>query len=258
MNWDDFDAFCHVVDEGGFSAAARVLHWPKSRVSAAVSRLESDLDSRLLERTTRRVRLTTQGEELYRKAAPVFERLRRLRADSLASATTMAGKLRIAAPYEFAAHHLGPVTCELLARHPDLEIDIDMHYEQVDLVEGRYDIVFTAVDGVLPDSGLVVRLTRGRAWIAVLGVLLVGIVALNVVTLSFAASSGKTDEAITALDQENSILRGRDARLSGIGAVRNAAVPLGLTMPNTEEIHVTEAGPRDVATAAARLAAAGP
>ena len=110
----------------------------------------------------------------------------------------------------------------------------------------------------LPDSGLVVRLTRGRAWIAVLGVLLVGIVALNVVTLSFAASSGKTDEAITALDQENSILRGRDARLSGIGAVRNAAVPLGLTMPNTEEIHVTEAGPRDVATAAARLAAAGP
>ena len=157
MNWDDFDAFCHVVDEGGFSAAARVLRWPKSRVSAAISRLESALDSRLLERTTRRVRLTTQGEELYRKAAPVFERLRRLRADSLASATTMAGKLRIAAPYEFAAHHLGPVACELLARHPDLEIDIDMHYEQVDLVEGRYDIAFTAVEGVLPDSGLVAK-----------------------------------------------------------------------------------------------------
>ena len=157
MNWDDFDAFCHVVDEGGFSAAARVLRWPKSRVSAAISRLESALDSRLLERTTRRVRLTTQGEELYRKAAPVFERLRRLRADSLASATKMAGKLRIAAPYEFAAHHLGPVACALLAQHPDLEIDIDMHYEQVDLVEGRYDIAFTAVEGVLPDSGLVAR-----------------------------------------------------------------------------------------------------
>jgi hypothetical protein len=110
----------------------------------------------------------------------------------------------------------------------------------------------------LPDSGLVVRLTRGRAWIAVLGVLLVGIVALNVVTLSFAASSGEIDEHITTLEQESSILRGRDARLSGIAAVRNAAAPLGLTMPNTEEIHVTEAGPGDVATAAARLAAAGP
>jgi hypothetical protein len=111
--------------------------------------------------------------------------------------------------------------------------------------------------GQLPDSGLVVRLTRGRAWIAVLGMLLVGIVALNVVTLSFAASSGQIDEQITALDQENSILRGRDARLSGIGPVRQAAAPLGLAMPSSEEIHFTDAGPDDVATAAQRLAAAG-
>jgi len=111
--------------------------------------------------------------------------------------------------------------------------------------------------GQLPDSGLVVRMTRGRAWIAVLGVLLVGIVALNVVTLSFAASSGHVDEAITALDQENSILRGRDASLSGVGRIRQAAVPLGLAMPASEDIHFTEAGSEDVATAAARLAAAG-
>jgi hypothetical protein len=111
--------------------------------------------------------------------------------------------------------------------------------------------------GQLPDSGLVVRMTRGRAWIGVLGVLLVGIVALNVVTLSFAASSGKIDEQITALDQENSILKGRDAQRSGIGAVRQAAGALGLAMPSSEEIHFTEAGPGDVATAAQRLAAAG-
>ena len=111
--------------------------------------------------------------------------------------------------------------------------------------------------GQLPDSGLMVRMTRGRAWIAVLGLLLVGIVGLNVVTLSFAASAGRIDEAITALDQENSILQGRDARLSGVGPVRQAALPLGLAMPPSENIHFTEAGPDDVATAAARLAAAG-
>jgi hypothetical protein len=111
--------------------------------------------------------------------------------------------------------------------------------------------------GQLPDSGLMVRMTRGRAWIAVLGLLLVGIVALNVVTLSFAASTGEIDGAITALDQENSILRGRDAHSSGIGPVRQAAGPLGLAMPASEEIHFTDAGPGDVATAAARLAAAG-
>ncbi|MGE5407836.1 MAG: hypothetical protein ACM3NV_04430, partial [Syntrophothermus sp.] len=55
----------------------------------------------------------------------------------------------------------------------------------------------------LPDSGLIVRMTRGRLWIGVLGVLLVGIVALNVVTLSFAASLGKIDEQATALEKEN-------------------------------------------------------
>lgn len=112
--------------------------------------------------------------------------------------------------------------------------------------------------GHLPDSGLVVRLTRGRAWIGVLGVLLAGIVALNVITLSFAASSGQIDQQITALDQENSILQNRDARVSGTAAVRNAAGPLGLAMPASEEIHFTDAGPEAVATAAQRLAAAGP
>ncbi len=111
--------------------------------------------------------------------------------------------------------------------------------------------------GQLPDSGLVMRLTRGRAWIGVLGVLLVGIVALNVVTLSFAASSGKIDEEITTLEQENSVLGNRDARINGLGPIRNAAAPLGLAMPSSEEINVIEVGPDDVATAAQRLAGAG-
>jgi hypothetical protein len=112
--------------------------------------------------------------------------------------------------------------------------------------------------GHLPDSGLVVRMTRGRAWIGVLGVLLVGIVALNVVTLSFAASSGKIDEQITTLEQEKSIVGGRAARLDGIGTIRLAAAAQGLIQPSSETIHFTDAGPRDVATAAQRLAAAGP
>jgi hypothetical protein len=110
--------------------------------------------------------------------------------------------------------------------------------------------------GHLPDSGLVVRMTRGRAWIAVLGLLLAGIVTLNVITLSFAAASGKFDVQITVLDQENSTLGTRDARLYGTGAMRNAAGALGLAMPSSDEIHFTDAGPDDVATAAQRLAAA--
>ncbi|MFI4927945.1 MAG: LysR family transcriptional regulator, partial [Burkholderiales bacterium] len=66
MNWDDFDAFCLVVDHGGFTAAARALDRPKSSLSASVSRLETELGTRLLERTTRQLRLTDAGESLYR------------------------------------------------------------------------------------------------------------------------------------------------------------------------------------------------
>ncbi|HEX5525836.1 MAG TPA: hypothetical protein VFX44_01415 [Solirubrobacterales bacterium] len=109
----------------------------------------------------------------------------------------------------------------------------------------------------LPDSSLVVRMTRGRAWIAVLGVLLVGIVALNVVTLSFAASASKIDEQITTLENENSMLESRVAERYSTARVRGEAAQMGLAMPNTEEPHVIELRPDDVATAAARLAAAG-
>ena len=109
----------------------------------------------------------------------------------------------------------------------------------------------------LPDSSLVVRMTRGRAWIGVLGVLLVGIVALNVATLSFAASAGKIDEQITALEQENSMLESREAKHFSTARIRNQGSQLGLAMPNTEEPQVIELRPDDVATAASRLAAAG-
>jgi hypothetical protein len=109
----------------------------------------------------------------------------------------------------------------------------------------------------LPDSGLVVRMTRGRAWIAVLGALLAGIVALNVVTLSFAASSSKVDERNTTLEQENSRLQSVLAREQSGKKTRHEAQAMGLAMPTTEEPTVIKAGPDVVAKAAQRLAAAG-
>lgn len=109
----------------------------------------------------------------------------------------------------------------------------------------------------LPDSSLVVRMTRGRAWIAVLGLLLVGIVALNVATLSFAATAGQIDEQITALEKENSMLESREAQHFSTARVRNQGAALGLAMPTTEEPGLIEYQPADVATAASRLAAAG-
>jgi hypothetical protein len=110
----------------------------------------------------------------------------------------------------------------------------------------------------LPDSGPIVRLTRGRSWIALLGVLLVGIVALNVVTLSFAASAGRIDANATALEKENSGLFGRKETKYSQERIRHEAAKYGLSTSAMQNPHLVVAGKDDVATAAARLAAASP
>jgi hypothetical protein len=108
----------------------------------------------------------------------------------------------------------------------------------------------------LPESGLIHRLTRGRAWIGLLGVLLVGIVALNVVTLSFTASAGEVDQRITTLSNENSMLQGLNSKHYGPARMRFEAAEMGLATQTEAIPQLINAGKGDVTEAASRLAAA--
>ena len=157
MDWRDWELFCEVVQHGGFSAAARVLGHPKSSLSAAVQRLESNLGLRLIERTTRHLRLTDAGEKIYRRVQPLFIALHETKTEALAMSSAVAGTLRIKSPYEFGAHHVGPVACDLMARYPDLTIRIDVEHEIVNPVAENYDIVFAMLEAPLPSAGIVIR-----------------------------------------------------------------------------------------------------
>jgi len=157
MNWDDFDAFCQVVEHGGFTAAARALERPKSSLSASVARLEEQLGSRLLERTTRSLRLTEAGESLYRDMSKPLAQLRELAVDAIAKGAQVQGTLRIAAPYEFGAHHLAEVACKIMAAHPQLKVHIDVEHARVPLFERHYDIVFSAIEPNVAQSSVVMR-----------------------------------------------------------------------------------------------------
>jgi hypothetical protein len=96
--------------------------------------------------------------------------------------------------------------------------------------------------GDLADSGAVVRITRSRLWIGILGALLAGIVALNVFSLSLTASTGKLAARGDALQRENALLRSRiNERLSS-ARVESAAASLGLAVPAPEEIEYLDAG----------------
>lgn len=86
------------------------------------------------------------------------------------------------------------------------------------------------------DSGLIVRLTRGRGWIAVLSVLLFGIVALNVVSLSLNAGSGRVTQAVEELERQNSGLRAQLAEQLSASRIEGTAATQGLAVPAPEDI----------------------
>jgi DNA-binding transcriptional LysR family regulator len=241
MDWDDLDIFCHVIDHGSFTAAARVLRRPKSSVSASIARLEARLGTRMIERTTRQLRLTEAGESLYREMAPLFGHLREALGNAAAQNESVSGRLRIAAPYEFGAHHLGAAACAMLAEYPELEVDIEVEHQPVNLFDHQYDIVFTMVDKELPStSGAVRRVFTLERGLFASPALLAGVdrpsTPYDLKTLPLLAAPSDTDWAFTdsaggrhaiavaapRLRSSNAGIR-LEAALAGLGVARITA-----------------------------------
>jgi DNA-binding transcriptional LysR family regulator len=157
MVWDDYEAFCGVARLGSFTAAARHLRRSKSAVSHAVQRLEATIGTRLLERSTRRIRLTENGDALFRRIRPLLQQMHDAHDQALANSAAITGTLRVATPYEFGAHHLGAVACDLLARHPRLDLQIDVQHDLINPFEAPYDVVFSMAETDLVASNVIAR-----------------------------------------------------------------------------------------------------
>jgi DNA-binding transcriptional LysR family regulator len=150
----DFETFVAVADAGGVSGAARRLGLPKSIVSRRLSRLESELNTQLLTRTTRGAALTEAGATFREHAARVVAEMEAAR-DSVSAEGELRGLLRIAAPLSFGASHLAPLIADLAVRHPLLQITTAYSDRFVDLVRDGFDVAIRL--GWLPDSTLVAR-----------------------------------------------------------------------------------------------------
>lgn len=135
-----FEVFATVVAKGGFARAAEALDTSPANVTRYVSELESHLGTRLLNRTSRRLSLTESGEALYERAKSILEDV--AEAETIASAAALhpRGRLRINVPVSFGMMHLAPLWPVFMARHPDIELDIDLNDRVVDLVEEGYDL----------------------------------------------------------------------------------------------------------------------
>ena len=149
-------AYCAVVKEGGFSAAARKLGISKVVVSRAVSALESELGIRLLHRTTRQMSTTAEGQAYYERCWPLLEEFQLLDDAIKFDHANAKGKLRLAVPSEaFSQQYLTPVWVKFAQAYPDIELDIMMTDRYIDIVEEGYDAAIRI--GRLQDSSLIAK-----------------------------------------------------------------------------------------------------
>jgi DNA-binding transcriptional LysR family regulator len=159
---DDIRAFVEVAEAGGFGRAAKRLGLSKSVVSRRIARLETDLGTRLLSRTTRGISATETGLEFKVRAERILADLGEAREAVAHQAGEAIGLLRLSLPLAFGMRHVTPLLAELTTRYPRLEIEASYSDRFVDLIGERLDAAIRI--GELKDSSLVARrFARGGA-----------------------------------------------------------------------------------------------
>jgi DNA-binding transcriptional LysR family regulator len=153
---NDLSFYAAVVANGGFSAAARATGVPKSRISRRVAALEAQLGVRLVERSTRRFKVTELGEEVYRHARAALTEaeaidhvVSRLKAEPQ-------GLVRISCPLD-ADRVLAAALPAFLARHPLLRVQVMVTNRRIDLIEEDVDVAIRVRDRLDTDPDLQLR-----------------------------------------------------------------------------------------------------
>ncbi len=149
----EMEVFLRVVQAGSFAAAARSLDLTPSAVSKLIARLEARLGVRLIQRTTRALTLTGEGEAYVRSAARIVQELDA--ADQAAAAGAVRGRLTVSASAPFGTMYVTPAIPAFLARHPEVIVDLSLTDDIIDLVAQRTDVAIRMGD--LADSALIAR-----------------------------------------------------------------------------------------------------
>lgn len=151
----EMEAFATVVDQGGFTDAAKKLGISKSAVSKHVSSLEARLGARLLNRTTRRVSPTEIGIAYYDRARRVLNDAGE--ADALVTAMQSApsGTLRVSIATDFGVNHISPILGKFLHAYPDITVNMVLNNRYVELISEGFDMAIRV--GELEDSSLRAR-----------------------------------------------------------------------------------------------------
>ena len=155
MKLDGLKSFVAVVDAGSISAAARQLGLAKSVVSERLAELERGIGARLVQRSTRRLSLTEDGEAFLLRARTILREMAEAEAELAERRGTLTGPLRIAGPIGFGTLHLGPALYGFLAAHPGIRLTLDLDDAFVDAAADGYDAVIR--HGPIRDDRLIAK-----------------------------------------------------------------------------------------------------
>ena len=145
--------FATVVEQGSFAKAAELLQMSRSSVSEQVALLEEALKVRLLQRTTRQLTLTTDGQAVYPQAAQLNQALRQV--NELVTQEQPQGRIRITTTADLALDWLNPKLQAFRALYPQIYVDLVLTDHELDVIAGQLDLALRI--GYLKDDSLVVR-----------------------------------------------------------------------------------------------------
>lgn len=143
--------FVKVIKHGSFSSAAEVLKLPKSSVSRAISKLESESGTKLIIRTTRSLNLTEAGREFYEACLPAVTIIEEAQKNLEGKDKTISGTLKITAPEDLGLSVISPAIADLSLKYPALNFDFRFTDSVVDIVKEGFDIAIRL--GKRVDSG---------------------------------------------------------------------------------------------------------
>jgi DNA-binding transcriptional LysR family regulator len=148
-------AFVSVAEAGSIAGAARRLGISKSVISERLTELERVLGTRLIQRTTRKLSLTQDGNAFYGRARQILRDVDSAAAEVAKRRGALTGPLRISAPVSFGNLHLGPALFGLLAKYPGIELTLELDDRFVDVLAEGYDAVIR--HGPASDERLIVK-----------------------------------------------------------------------------------------------------
>ena len=148
----DLALFVQIVDQGSFSAVARQSGLTPSAVSRSVSRLEREMGSKLLHRTTRKLRLSDAGETVYQHAQQMLEAARQA-IDSASSRQTVAqGKLTLSVPKAVGRFVIHPLMMAFFHRYPQVDVCLRLEDRPLDFIDDGIDLALRITDTPFPWS----------------------------------------------------------------------------------------------------------